>query len=67
MIWRDDTEYPIIHSSDMVVDNSKELNTIAFQADMIQSISVTGQFQVSTDSAVNQNTVTYHYFVAGLE
>lgn len=65
LIWRADTEYPVLRSSDMTGDATKELETNAFQADMIQSIATTGQFQVGTDAAVNANGVDYWYLAIG--
>lgn len=62
-IWRADTEYPVLRTTDM--SNTKELGTNAFQANMITDISTTGQFTIGTDATVNANTVTYNYFVIG--
>jgi hypothetical protein len=65
LIWRDDTETPVVRTADMTGDNTKQAGTAAFQTDMIQSIATTGQFQVGTDAAVNATGVTYRYFVMG--
>jgi len=67
LIWRDGTTAPVLRSTDMAGDNSKIAQVNAFQANMIQSIATTGQFQVGTDNAVNQNTIDYYYIVGGTE
>ena len=64
MIWRDDTEYPVLYSADMTADNTKELETNAFQSNMIQSVG-TGTFQVGSDVAVNENLIVYKYLAVG--
>ncbi len=64
MIWREDTQYPVFYSSDMTPDNTKELETNAFQSDMIQSVG-TGTFQVGADAAVNENLIDYFYLAIG--
>jgi hypothetical protein len=66
LIWRADSEYPVFYSEDMSADNTKELETNAFQADMIQSVGV-GTFQVGGDAAVNENLITYYYLAVGVE
>ncbi len=66
MIWRADTEFPVLVISEMDADDTKELETSAFQADMIQSIG-TGTFQVGTDAAVNAAATTYYYLAVGTE
>jgi hypothetical protein len=52
-------------SSDMAGDTTKSSAAGVFAADMIQDISTTGQFQVGTNAATNQNAVTYYYVVYG--
>ncbi len=67
MIAARGTEYPVIRTTNMSGDNSKELASNALQSNQIQSISTTGQFQVGADSAVNATGTTYDYIAIGVE
>lgn len=66
LIFKEDGEYPVFKSIDMVGDSAKQLGTNAFQTNMIQSITTTGQFQVGSDDATNKNGDTYHYLIWGI-
>jgi hypothetical protein len=64
-ISRADGQYPVFYSTDMSADNTKELETSAFQSNQIQSVG-TGTFQAGSDATVNESSIEYSYLVLGL-
>ncbi len=67
MIIARGTQYPVLKSADMTGDNSKELETNAFQSNAIQDITTAGQFTLGDDASVNATGTTYDYIAIGGE
>ncbi len=66
-VWSEVVAYTFTVSEDMSADDTRSEDlTVSFTADQIQSVSTTGQFQVGTHNAVNQNSATYFYVCYGV-